>query len=282
MDADGFEFVTHKKRNKRGKNSGKLTDKNLQQHQAPPPDPIDPDKFAKKFEDSCSELKESKYFKNLLEKFESVDDGKKTGFQELVCLGIGNFSDSIQARFQLALLHNLAGNLNVDRDRVTIFDPHLTESEVDFAASFLGYVGTSRSLKDNCEGRYKATARTLVFMPHCPKQLTNNLLYANWTPQQLRHLVIFCNSFDRLAISQPERILREQGATLILKVAPICKEIPVENDFRLTDVFNDLSVHSFAPEKVEPDSDFWSDVNEPEYPLKDLEFVQKTESQQQK
>jgi len=199
------------------------------------------------------------------------------GVGTAVCLGIGNFSDSVQARFQFALLRGLAEKLGVAFDRVTIFDPQLTQSEVEFAQS-LGFTDASRSAADNLEGRYKAAdKRTLVFMPHCPKQLTNNLLYANWNPQCLKNLVIICNSFERLSVSQPERILREQGATLILKARPFCTEVPLENSFRLSDVFNDLSVHAFEfpASATQQQTGFWSDVEAPSYSKEDLEFVRK-------
>ena len=35
---------------------------------------------------------------------------------------------------------------------------------------------------------------TFLFLPHCPKQLTNNLLYANWSPDGLIKWVHFASN----------------------------------------------------------------------------------------
>ena len=41
--------------------------------------------------------------------------------------------------------------------------------------------------------KYALQVPTLIFLPHCPKQLTNNLLYANWSPEGLTKWVDFAS-----------------------------------------------------------------------------------------
>ena len=136
-----------------------------------------------------------------------LDQGESVN---VICLGIGNFTDSVQAKYQLALLHLLVKSFKTPLDKVRIFDPHFTESEVRFLRLKLGYSLASNSAEDNLEGRHTVDGRTLVFLPHCPKQLTNNLLFANWCPEKLDNLTLFSNSLEGILLSQPERILIQQ------------------------------------------------------------------------
>lgn len=274
MEDDGFELVTHHRKKTKGRKNNS-SDKKIRPGCNDPsrPEPIsDFKEFTNKFKGVCHEVRESGYFKNLKEQFQEHfgDDS----FDQLVCLGVGNFSESLQARFQLALFHCMVEDLlHHDLQKVVIFEPIFTNSEVVFAKNCLGYENTSNTSSDNLEGKHQVTSecKTFVFMPHCSKQLTSNLLGVNWEPDKLEKLVILCNSFDKLCVSQPERLLREQGASLILKAAPVCKEIPLKNCFRLTDVFNDLNLHHF-PELSGLDQAFWQKEDRIVDPS-DLEFV---------
>ena len=49
------------------------------------------------------------------------------------------------------------------------------------------------------------SAAELFFLPHCPKQLSNNLLWSNWRPDKLRRLVVVGNSFKRILLL-PEKV----------------------------------------------------------------------------
>lgn len=45
-------------------------------------------------------------------------------------------------------------------------------------------------LKENDSGKYAVSGPTLFYMPHCDCHLYNNLLKANWGPQQLCKIAI--------------------------------------------------------------------------------------------
>ena len=49
----------------------------------------------------------------------------------------------------------------------------------------------------------KLQVPTIIFLPHCPKQLTNNLLYANWSPEGLTKWVDFASKTVWLIHAQP-------------------------------------------------------------------------------
>lgn len=45
-----------------------------------------------------------------------------------------------------------------------------------------------------CQRRVQA--HTLFYMPHCGRAMYNNLLWANWSPQDLSQLALIGNSFQ--------------------------------------------------------------------------------------
>ena len=109
---------------------------------------------------------------------------------------------------------------NKDRKTVSVFDPIHTLSEENII-QLLGFECISK--QDNLEGKYalgnETCSGTLFYLPHCPKELTNNILKENWKPESLgsndhtscdscRHgLYILGNSFDKITTSLPDRIL---------------------------------------------------------------------------
>ena len=128
---------------------------------------------------------------------------------------------------------------------------------------------------------------TIVFLPHCPKQLTNNLLYANWSPEGLTKWVDFasksdsCSTLFRLSLisnsfsSTVERGIKsdiERNAQLVssLVEAEMVEEVVMSNIFRFEDVFNDMALHQFSGMAGAKEG-FW-DVKLPEY-SEDAEFI---------
>lgn len=50
-------------------------------------------------------------------------------------------------------------------------------------------------------GSYTFDAPTLAYMPHCPKELYDALLRANWSKDGLRRLVLCGNDLERYSMS---------------------------------------------------------------------------------
>ena len=93
--------------------------------------------------------------------------------------------------------------------QVSVFDP----AHSDLERSVLGLLGFE-VLDTNCEGRFEVTeddSIQLFYLPHCHKQLSNNLLWANWSLEKLQKLVVVGNSFKRILLL-PDRVqcLRRQ------------------------------------------------------------------------
>ena len=64
----------------------------------------------------------------------------------------------------------------------------------------------------NTEGRVECSQPSLVFLPHCPRQLTNNLLWSNWSPGRLLNLVLVSNSFSTTLERNTERSIDTSAA----------------------------------------------------------------------
>ena len=132
-------------------------------------------------------------------------------------------SRNLQIKFSFRCLAKVLGlEETEDRKPISVFDPINTKSEENII-QLLGYECTS---KNNLEGKYVLKdeplySGTLFYLPHCPKQLTNNILWANWQPETLgaidptsfdsrceHGLYILGNSFERITSSLPDRILK--------------------------------------------------------------------------
>ena len=85
------------------------------------------------------------------------------------------------------------------------------------------------------------------------------------------------NRVSDQAWSLLERILKQQRAGLVIKAASVCTETPVENCFRLSDVFNDLNLHSFRSDQLsDQNENFWTVDPALAIQEDDLEFVPRT------
>lgn len=186
---------------------------------------------------------------------------------EVICLGIGRVSDCIIAKHQLALLLMIHEELKIE-SRPKFYDPIISKYDIEILTKLNCVV-----LEDNKEGRYSVDKITLFYLPHCPKQITNNLLYSNWSAESLKNIILICNSFSKIITSTPERILRP-NANYLLDISKYTSEVEIDNSYKFSDIFNDFSIHTFAEGKLESvPAEFWSSRLEPVYSSEDLEFI---------
>lgn len=96
--------------------------------------------------------------------------------QEIVCYGIGDVVNSRIARLQLALALFIAENIRLDPAAVSFYDPVLTHG----GASVLGRLGvTVTQENEHCRRRVPDGMHLLFFMPHCDRDMYNNVIGAN-------------------------------------------------------------------------------------------------------
>ncbi|XP_050089242.1 SRR1-like protein [Anopheles aquasalis] len=213
-----------------------------------------------------TDLLQSAYFAECLEITQPI----LSNVERIVCLGLGRFSECSIARYQLAFLRCLRDKLPLPTGGLAaqFFDPLFGRTEVEVLQTLGETV-----LPENVEGKYSADCRTLFYLPHCPKQLVNNLLWKNWHPKRITNLVLICNSFGSVVNNHPHRLL-SRSAGYILRAAEVFKEFPLRNTFRFSDIFNDTSLH--CPATVvgeELPASVWENCEEPTYEGDDLELV---------
>jgi hypothetical protein len=152
--------------------------------------------------------------------------------------------------------------------RVYVYDPAFCPEETQILRTLCLDV-----IETNEEGkRVIQDKTTLVYMPHCSRQLTNNFLYANWG-NRLSNCILFTNSFSEII----DRCLHKDildTAGYILRIQPYVTEIPLDNSFIYEEVFNDLTLHIFTQnDLLKVPSDFWNFREEPQYLTDKIEFI---------
>lgn len=185
---------------------------------------------------------------------------------KIVCFGLGKIGECTIPRYQLALLLCLRELYNAE---VQVYDPAFCRIECDILREFNCVV-----LNSNCEGKYAVNDHetTVFYLPHCPKQLSNNLLWSNWG-LKLSKCIIIANSFTSIIENTPSRVLRK-FAQYISKISPYMIELAVINSFKFYEVFNDTAIHIFPPKDIVLISEeFWEYNKEPQYSDDDIEFI---------
>jgi len=209
-------------------------------------------------DNSTAEIESSSFFEAAVSSLERCLRGSANSqVDRILCYGLGSFSNCLVARHQLGFLLALRVRLQVSH--VQIYDPLFTADE----KSLLSENFKCSVIDFNEEGKRRVSAEgcTLLFAPHCPKQLTNNFLWANWTPASLSNCIVLGNSFSSI-LNNPASL--PDTAEYLVKVNPYTSETGLANSFRLGDVFNDLAFHSFDLSKAP--SCLWSPLPAPIYP----------------
>lgn len=209
-------------------------------------------------------MKSSDYFRNTVKQVLPVLGAAQ--LERILCLGLGKILECPIARHQLAFIRCLKEELGFNGS-IEYFDPVFCEVVVGVLERLGGVV-----LRENCEGKYSADVGTLFYLPHCPKQISNNLLWRNWSKHTLDKVFLIGNSFAGIIGNSPKRFL-EQNAQFILKAEDFCREIPLDNTFKHTDIFNDTSLHYFDKTIFsDKPENFWEST-EPRYTEEDLELI---------
>nr|CAG4650553.1 EOG090X0FII [Sida crystallina] len=267
--ADGFVIVSKKKSGRRRNNHlPSQLEPAVTQISEPLNQTFDTDAFLRRIISFKEEIKLSEFFADFQTSLESAlqISGKP---EEIISLGLGSVSTCKTAQYQLGFLLLLAEECDCLAE---VFDPVFTFYEREALTQL-----NLKISQENNEGNLCSGLRTLYFLPHCPRELSNNLLHSNWDSHHLAKCIIIANSFDRIRLNTPLRLL--QDFQYLLRVEQVVEELTFKNSFRFPDIFNDLSLHIFPERKVTiPKADYWIKV-EPHY-QESTEFVKHNELQQ--
>nr|XP_029718914.1 SRR1-like protein [Aedes albopictus] len=264
--SDGFVFVTSTKKQRKSRHFAKRYAKptNSSEQGRVSRSPVNVKQFLRCLEETQFDLKSSEYFLNTTKQVLPILGAAQ--LKRILCLGLGKILDCPIARHQLAFIRCLKEELGFSGS-IEYFDPVFCEQAVRVLERLGGVV-----LRENCEGKYSADVGTLFYLPHCPKQISNNLLWRNWSKEALGKVFLIGNSFAGIISNCPKRFL-DKNAHFILETEDFCREIPLDNTFKHTDIFNDTSLHYFDDTTFgdKPEA-FWVST-EPEYTEEDLELI---------
>lgn len=208
---------------------------------------------------------ESQFYSKLVDQLkDNLEYLEFKSISSILCYGLGNFTSSVTSRYQLALLQLFKEFFQVE---IYLYDPIFSDIEVNFLKQFNLIV-----INENEEGIREITEPTLIFLPHCPTALVNNLLWRNWNTS-LSNCIILGNSFKTLLDRHSERYFKEKYY-YIYAILRSTKETQIENIFKYTDIFNDISLHVFSKNNLKQiPQTFWNDKLRPVYEDSDVECI---------
>ncbi|XP_055642116.1 SRR1-like protein [Toxorhynchites rutilus septentrionalis] len=265
-DSDGFILVSSRNKNYVNRPVKRLTNFESQSTNGATTEDhnIDINIFLRKLSEAESDLVTSAFFKANIDRL--LTPLERANIKAIICLGIGKLSECVISRFQLAFVRCLQRELNI-KGKIRYYDPILSRQEGQILEQLDGIV-----LEENLEGKYIAEEKTLFYLPHCPKQISNNLLWRNWKLEFLQNVFLIGNSFEEIVSKNPQRLLRK-NIPFILNVKDHCIEIKIENNFKFKEIFNDTSLHYFDKAALrDKDQHFW-ETDEPQYNEEDIEFI---------
>jgi hypothetical protein len=217
---------------------------------------------------ALTKFKESQFHQTLLNEVKKILHTLNfTGLIDIICYGLGNFSQHNCSKYQLAALLTLKEAYSAN---IYIYDPLFGKNEIESLKQL-----NLQVIDKNEEGKRIINNHiTLIFMPHCSKQLTNNFLYANWSPL-IRNCILLGNSWSELECHTTNASLK-QTAYFIYKLKPYVTEIKLKNNFEYPNTFSGTSLHIFSKEKLDKvPADFWNKTPELLCNDKDPEFINK-------
>ncbi|XP_053604730.1 SRR1-like protein isoform X1 [Plodia interpunctella] len=250
FDIEGFQIVKSKKSSKKQTRLPRRDINFVKQELE-----VDIDTVITRIQSAVEDLRNSEYLTELSKSVSTVIKNRKV--VEIVCFGLGHFAECNISRYQLALL--LCLKKACEPQKVLVHDPIFYRDECDILKRLQLDV-----IDENNEGSYVISdeAITIAYFPHCPKQLTNNFLWSNWSAN-LQKCILISNSFSSLFDNQPSRIILET-VPYIFKIHTYTSEIVLQNSFKYTDIFNDTSIHHFSVERID-ETDFWNKGEKPNY-----------------
>lgn len=182
--------------------------------------------------------------------------------QEIVCYGLGNFSQSRASKQQLAALLTIKSRYKCP---VYLYDPVFYPQEIEV----LKLLGLSIiPINEHAQRKVNNDTLTLFYMPHLYKGLIANCVNANWG-LNLNNCIFLTNSFKAI-IGDLGNGVRDRGIAahyqnageLIEKVSvcvdEICLKLADDDPYCMADAFNSTSIHVFKKSRLTdvPD-DFW-------------------------
>ncbi|PBK77981.1 hypothetical protein ARMSODRAFT_17302 [Armillaria solidipes] len=170
---------------------------------------------------------------------------------DVLCLGLGSPCSSPNSRAQLAFLLLICKSLNIDRSRVSLYDPVFTGEDLCFFEEQKLKVLSESNEKEG----YAIDSPTLVYMPHCDMELHEDILKDNST---VRNAILICNRLGDYVESNPSHKL-EARVPYLCRIVPFLVSVSLPPSNVWPAAFNNTSVQYLPICNF----DAWSSENTP-------------------
>ncbi|KAF2074891.1 hypothetical protein CYY_003810 [Polysphondylium violaceum] len=197
------------------------------------------DKLYNQLIDLQKKMIETKFFKEIIEnqvnykQEQQTNNSIFTNIHDIVCYGIGDFSESKKCLEQLSFITSLKSLYNITGS-IYIYDPNVKRK-----ASF--------QQNDNHDTT-KQNYYTLFYMPFCGRKLYDNVLWSNWN--DLSRILIIGNSFNQYidSIHSVEKDYLPYSYTS--KSINLFDELEFPNTYPTPYIFHQTSLHIFPKSKL--------------------------------
>ncbi|KZV92869.1 hypothetical protein EXIGLDRAFT_836126 [Exidia glandulosa HHB12029] len=216
--------------------------------------------FSTQLERAASELHENDFVGRVARLVQTAhhDAGFAQPFFRLLCLGIGSPVESRASRTQLALVLALAGSFNIPLEKVAVYEPAFSDQDLhELAQLGLGIVSKrkARHLID-ADG-----PPTLLYMPHCDREVIEAFLGHNWQRDRLARFILVGNHLVDYNDILPEWKFKEESPCVFSLSSRFTawKLPPLDAS---PSAFNNISVQFFPSGSLAlpgaDDSEFWA------------------------
>ncbi|KAF2368677.1 Sensitivity To Red Light Reduced-like SRR1 [Trinorchestia longiramus] len=192
--------------------------------------------------------------------------------KQILSYGLGSPSTNRNSRTQLAVLLQVSTALECPK--TLLYDPVFEPGDIKLLNDYKLSV-----MNRNEECFRSVQERTIFYMPHCCWAMYNNVLWANWTPSKLRHVIIVGNNICN-AVAQSDSVFK---TTYKFISAILDKELfevrALPSLKKCNDALVDSAVIVFHSDKFPSDKTFWQRGPKPEYKGAHFgELIEKTKS----
>ncbi|EIN07774.1 hypothetical protein PUNSTDRAFT_144312 [Punctularia strigosozonata HHB-11173 SS5] len=174
----------------------------------------------------------------------------------VLCLGLGSPSSSRDARAQLAYLMHTVKWLEIEHSRVTVCDPVFTDDD----RALFDETGIIHIQPTELEHELALNQPTLLYMPHCDRDLYERVYASNRSKRELGNLLLIGNELEAYATAGSKKEL-EQKAQQILKILPYLSSYLLPRSDAFYTAFQGTSVQIVSVDAAPPE--FW-EHEEPE------------------